>query len=33
MDRGDDVATAQGSVLDRNELLEKLLAKKDSDNE
>jgi hypothetical protein len=33
MDRGDDVATAQGSVLDRNELLEKLLGKKDSDNE
>lgn len=31
MDRGDDVATAQGSVLDRNELLEKLLGKKDSD--
>jgi hypothetical protein len=33
MDRGDDVATAQGSVLDRNELLEKLLGKKDNDNE
>ena len=33
MDRGDDVATAQGSLLDRNELLEKLLNKKDSDNE
>jgi hypothetical protein len=33
MDRGDDAATAQGSVLDRNELLEKLLGKKDSDNE
>ena len=31
MDRGDDVQTAQGSVLDRNELLEKLLGKKDSD--
>ena len=31
MDRGDDVATSQGSVLDRNELLEKLLGKKDSD--
>jgi hypothetical protein len=33
MDRGDEVATAQGSLLDRNELLEKLLNKKDSDNE
>ena len=33
MDRGDEVATAQGSILDRNELLEKLLGKKDSDNE
>jgi hypothetical protein len=33
MDRGDDVATAQGSLLDRNELLEKLLSKKDNDNE
>ena len=31
MDRGDDVQTAQGSVLDRNELLERLLGKKDSD--
>lgn len=31
MDRGDDVATAQGSVLDRNELLEKLLGKKDNE--
>ena len=33
MDRGDEVATAQGSLLDRNELLEKLLDKKDSNNE
>ena len=33
MDRGDEVATAQGSLLDRNELLEKLLAKKDDDKE
>lgn len=33
MDRGDEVATAQGSLLDRNELLEKLLSKKDSDKE
>ena len=33
MDRGDEVATAQGSLLDRNELLEKLLSKKDDNKE
>jgi hypothetical protein len=33
MDRGDEVATAQGSILDRNELLEKLLqSQKDDSN-